>query len=54
MILNPIEDTLEAIRSADRSKKAAMLRLQKAGVLTKSGKPSSLYRRSIVTQNSKG
>ncbi|SOE51177.1 hypothetical protein SAMN05720781_0430 [Fibrobacter sp. UWT3] len=44
MTLNTIEKTREAIRAQDRSKKAAILRLQKAGIITKQCKLAPIYR----------
>lgn len=44
MTENIIERSLKAIRSLDHSKEAAHRRLLRAGIITKSGKLSKIYR----------
>ncbi len=48
MTENIIERSLKAIRSLDRSPEAARQRLLKAGIITKSGKLSKIYRPSVA------
>ena len=43
MTENPIEHALHAIHTMDHSKEAALKRLQRAGILTKSGKMTAMY-----------
>ena len=50
---NPIKHALHAIHTMDHSKEAALIRLQRAGILTKSGKMTALYRRCIAAQTAK-
>ncbi len=54
MTINTVKETLRSIKEMDRSKSAAIARLQKAGILTKSGKMTALYRRCIKAQSLKG
>lgn len=53
MTENPIKHALHAIHTMDHSKEAALIRLQRAGILTKSGKMTALYRRCIAAQTAK-
>ena len=53
MTENPIKHALHAIHTMDHSKEAALARLQRAGILTKSGKMTALYRRCIAAQTAK-
>jgi len=53
MTENLIEHALYAIHTMDHSKEAALKRLQRAGILTKSGKMTAMYRRCIAAQNVK-
>jgi len=53
MTENPIKHALHAIHTMDHSKDAALIRLQRAGILTKSGKMTALYRRCIAAQTAK-
>jgi hypothetical protein len=50
MTENPIKHALHAIHTMDHSKEAALIRLQRAGILTKSGKMTALYRSSEESQ----
>ena len=50
MTENPIKHALHAIHTMDHSKEAALARLQRAGILTKSGKMSRFYRSSEEAQ----
>lgn len=54
MTENLIKDTLKAIKTMDHSREAALQRLQRAGILTKSGKMTALYRRCIKAQTPQG
>ena len=54
MTENLIKDTLKAIKTIDHSKEAALHRLQRAGILTKSGKMTALYRKCIKAQTPHG
>lgn len=54
MTENLIKDTLLAIKTMDHSREAALRRLQRAGILTKSGKMTALYRRCIKAQTPRG
>jgi len=53
MTENLIEHALHAIHTMDHSKEAALKRLQRAGILTKSGKMTAMYRRCMAAQNVK-
>lgn len=53
MTTNVLDEVNSNIRNMDRSKEAAVKRLQRMGVLTKSGKMTSLYRRCMALQNTK-
>jgi hypothetical protein len=44
MTANIIEKTRSAIRAQKKTKKAAISRLQRAGIITKSGKLARIYR----------
>jgi len=44
MTTNIIDKTRKAIRSQEKTKEAAILRLQRAGIITKSGKLARVYR----------
>ena len=54
MTENLIKDTLHAIETMDHSREAALRRLQRAGILTKTGRMTALYRRCIQAQTPKG
>jgi len=44
MTENLIKNAMHAIKTMDHSREAALRRLQRAGILTKSGKMTALYR----------
>lgn len=50
MTENIIERTLRAIKSADHSPEAARRRLLRAGIITKSGRLSKIYREPATVQ----
>ena len=54
MTENLIKNAMHAIKTMDHSREAALRRLQRAGILTKSGKMTALYRRCIKAQAPKG
>ena len=49
-----IKDTLHATRTIDHSREVTLRRLQRAGILTKSGKMTAFYRKCIEAQTPKG
>jgi hypothetical protein len=51
---NLIKDALHAIETMDHSREAALRRLQRAGILTKTGRMTAFYRRCIQAQTPKG
>ncbi len=50
---NLIKDALHAIETMDHSREAALRRLQRAGIVTKSGRMTAFYRRCIKAQTPK-
>ena len=49
-----LKDALHAIETMDHSREAALRRLQRAGIVTKSGRMTAFYRRCIQAQTPKG
>lgn len=54
MTENLVADTLRAIETMDHSREAAIARLHRAGIVTKSGKMTAFYRRCIKAQTPRG
>ena len=50
---NLIKDALHAIETMDHSREAALQRLQRVGIVTKSGRMTAFYRRCIKAQTPK-
>jgi hypothetical protein len=53
MTENLIKNALHAIETMDHSREAAIARLHRAGIVTKSGKMTAFYRRCIKAQTPK-
>ena len=51
---NLIKDAMHAIETMDHSREATLCRLQRAGILTKTGRMTAFYRRCIQAQTPKG
>ena len=53
MTENLIKNAMHAIETMDHSREAALRRLQRAGVVTKTGRMTAFYRRCIQAQTPK-
>ena len=54
MTENLIKNAMHAIETMDHSREATLCRLQRAGILTKTGRMTAFYRRCIQAQTPKG
>jgi hypothetical protein len=54
MTENLIKNAMHAIETMDHSREATLRRLQRAGILTKTGRMTAFYRRCIQAQTPKG